>query len=90
MANQTETSSSSSNELQFCPYHNVCAILLKPKEAYGFHEIIEFLQRSNIAFALTVNPTIYIEHIKQFWNTAKVQSELGIQKINATIDGCPV
>ena len=87
MASETETTSSSSNELQFCPYHNVRAMLLKPKEAHEFIEIIDFLQRSNIAFALTVNPTIYKEHIKQFWNTAQVQTELGVRKINATVDG---
>ena len=87
MANQAETTSSSTHELQFCPYHNVCAMLFKPKESHGFHEIIDFLQRSNIRFALTVNPTIYISHIKQFWSIAQVPTELGVTKINATVDG---
>ena len=44
MASEAENSSSTTTELKFCDYHNVCAMLLKPKEAHGFFEIIDFLK----------------------------------------------
>nr|GFA91278.1 hypothetical protein [Tanacetum cinerariifolium] len=39
----------------------------------GFEQIIDFLSRSYIHYALKVNPHIYISCIKQFWNTASVK-----------------
>nr|GEW86003.1 hypothetical protein [Tanacetum cinerariifolium] len=49
------------------------AILKKSDAAKGFKQIIDFLCRSYIHYALTVNPHIYISCIKQFWNTASVK-----------------
>ncbi|GKA42473.1 hypothetical protein Tco_0735133 [Tanacetum coccineum] len=51
-----------------------------------FHEIVDFLTSSLIHHALTVNPTIYISYIEQFWNTASSQTVNNEKEIHATID----
>ncbi|GJQ92861.1 hypothetical protein Tco_0004000 [Tanacetum coccineum] len=51
-----------------------------------FHEIVDFLTSSLIHHALTVNPTIYISYIEQFWNTASSQTVNDEKQIHATID----
>ncbi|GJS77249.1 hypothetical protein Tco_0727130 [Tanacetum coccineum] len=40
----------------------------------GFHQIVDFLNASHIRFALSKNPTIYDYNIKQFWQTATVNT----------------
>nr|GEZ52989.1 hypothetical protein [Tanacetum cinerariifolium] len=45
----------------------------KSDASEGFTQIIDFLSRSYIYYALTVSPHIYISCIKQFWNTAVVK-----------------
>nr|GEZ25490.1 hypothetical protein [Tanacetum cinerariifolium] len=57
----------------FADTHNVVAILEKSYAAEDFEQIIDFLSRSYIHYALTVNPYIYISCIKQFWNTTSVK-----------------
>ncbi|KAI3697255.1 hypothetical protein L6452_30136 [Arctium lappa] len=52
--------------MAFIDEHNEIAMLQKPKQAAGFHQIVDFLKSSHIAHALTVAPTIYIEHQRQF------------------------
>ncbi|GKB39562.1 hypothetical protein Tco_0884504 [Tanacetum coccineum] len=42
---------------------------------------------SNLIYALTVNPTIYTSCIKQFWATAKVQTDNEEVQIQALVDG---
>ncbi|GKC05319.1 hypothetical protein Tco_0996929 [Tanacetum coccineum] len=56
--------------LEFCDKHNKVAYLEKSEGSEEFHEIIDFLSASHIHYALTVNPTIYVSFIKQFWRTA--------------------
>ncbi|GJU26232.1 hypothetical protein Tco_1164853 [Tanacetum coccineum] len=51
-----------------------------------FHEIVDFLTSSLIHHALTVNPTIYISYIEQFWNTASSQTVNDEKQIHATVD----
>ncbi|KAI3797825.1 hypothetical protein L1987_33089 [Smallanthus sonchifolius] len=72
---------------KFSPYHNLTAFLVKGKKSEGFDDMIDFLCRSKIYFALTVNPTIYIPHMEDFWNTAVYSTELGIPQIQAMVDG---
>ncbi|GJS24420.1 hypothetical protein Tco_0453052 [Tanacetum coccineum] len=53
----------------------------------GFAEIVDFLQGSNLRYALTSNPTIYDSLVKQFWQTATTNTVAdGTLEINATID----
>ncbi|GJU66179.1 uncharacterized mitochondrial protein-like protein [Tanacetum coccineum] len=54
----------------------------------GFHQVIDFLNRSHICYALTKKPDVYISFIKQFWRSAKATTDdNGEVQITATIDG---
>nr|GFC29809.1 hypothetical protein [Tanacetum cinerariifolium] len=57
----------------FADTHNVVAILEKSDASEGFAQIIDFLSRSYINYALTMSPHIYISCIKLFWNTTVVK-----------------
>ncbi|GJW96527.1 hypothetical protein Tco_0178335 [Tanacetum coccineum] len=64
------------------------ALLEKTYRSEGFHQIVDFLNASHIRFALFENPTIYDSHIKQFWQTATVNTlDNGEQEITATVNG---
>ncbi|GJS43581.1 hypothetical protein Tco_0568624 [Tanacetum coccineum] len=64
------------------------AFLEKSTGSAGFHQIIDFLNRSHICYALTKKPDVYISFIKQFWRSTEVPTaENGEVKITATIDG---
>ncbi|KAI3758157.1 hypothetical protein L6452_05709 [Arctium lappa] len=65
-------------------------MLHKPKQAEGFHAIVDFLKSSHIAHALTVNPTIYVEHQTQFWAIDAIQSEEGNQVIKTRVCDKPL
>ncbi|KAI3735815.1 hypothetical protein L6452_15333 [Arctium lappa] len=65
--------------LQFFDEHNEVAMLQKPKQAEGFHQIVDFIKSTHIAHALTVNPTIYVEHQRQLWANVAIQTEDGTQ-----------
>ncbi|GJW34967.1 hypothetical protein Tco_0057887 [Tanacetum coccineum] len=60
--------------LKFADTHNMVAFLSKPKESDGFEQIVDFLNAHPIKYALTVNPTIYISCIEQFWSTVKAKT----------------
>ncbi|GKA21703.1 hypothetical protein Tco_0701692 [Tanacetum coccineum] len=62
------------------------AFLEKHVESKGFEQIIDFLNASSIRYALTVNPTIYVSCIDQFWTTAQVKKVNGVAEIHALID----
>ncbi|GJT64156.1 hypothetical protein Tco_1015636 [Tanacetum coccineum] len=72
--------------LTFADTHNMVAVLGKPAESDGFHEIIDFLNANQIRYALTVNPTIYTSWIQQFWATSKAKTVNGKRQIQALID----
>ncbi|GJZ25469.1 hypothetical protein Tco_0569722, partial [Tanacetum coccineum] len=64
------------------------AFLEKSTGSEGFHEIIDFLTRIHINYALTKNLIIYVSFIKQFWRTAEATTSIdGEVKITDTIDG---
>nr|GEU87107.1 synaptobrevin, longin-like domain protein [Tanacetum cinerariifolium] len=69
--------------------HNKVAYLEKGKgwEAYG--QILDFINRFHIRYALTHHPPIVFDSlVKQFWATATVHThEAGSSKIIATING---
>ncbi|GJQ90280.1 putative ribonuclease H-like domain-containing protein [Tanacetum coccineum] len=55
-----------------------------------FHEIIDFLTRSSIHYALTVSPVISTTFVEQFWTSAKSQTINNVRYINAKVAGKPV
>nr|GEV17215.1 hypothetical protein [Tanacetum cinerariifolium] len=74
---------------------NVADLLTKPFDAgrfqylveklehnVDFHQIVDFVEASHIRYALTINPTIYVSHIRQFWSTARIETK-------NTVDGKP-
>ncbi|GKD79570.1 hypothetical protein Tco_1342191, partial [Tanacetum coccineum] len=72
---------------KFVKTHNLVAFLEKPAESEGFEQIVDFLNANPIIYALTVNPTIYISCIQQFWDSAKLRTVNGGVQIQALIDG---
>ncbi|GKD73818.1 hypothetical protein Tco_1332100 [Tanacetum coccineum] len=74
--------------LEFSDKHNMVAYLEQSEGSEGFHEIINFLNRSHIKYAFTKNLTMYVSFIKQFWRTATANTRTdGKVEITATIDG---
>ncbi|GJV74193.1 hypothetical protein Tco_1494188 [Tanacetum coccineum] len=55
-----------------------------------FHQIMDFLTRSSIYYALTVSPIVSTSFVEQFWTTAKSRTVNNISYIDATIVGKPV
>ncbi|GKC46342.1 hypothetical protein Tco_1064064 [Tanacetum coccineum] len=64
------------------------AFLEKSTGSTGFHQVIVFLNRSHISYALTKKPDVYISFIKQFWRSTEASTDdNGEVHITATIDG---
>ncbi|KAI3745834.1 hypothetical protein L6452_08245 [Arctium lappa] len=76
--------------MAFIDEHNEIAMLQKPKQAEGFHQIVEFLKSSHIAHALTISPTIFIEHQRQIWANATIVTENGVQMIKTRVCDKPL
>nr|GEY21577.1 hypothetical protein [Tanacetum cinerariifolium] len=72
--------------LTFADTHNMVAYLSKSDASEGFNQIIDFINGSYIAYALTVNPTIYVSCIKQFWRTVAVKSSNDVTRLQALVD----
>nr|GEZ20796.1 hypothetical protein [Tanacetum cinerariifolium] len=51
-----------------------------------FHPMVDFLEASPLRYALTVKPTMYVSHIRQFWSTARIETTKEGTKILATVD----
>nr|GEZ48789.1 hypothetical protein [Tanacetum cinerariifolium] len=73
--------------LQFCDYHNMVAILEKSEHNVDFHPMVDFIETSPLRYALTVKPTVYVSHIRQFWSTARIETMEEGTKILAIVDG---
>nr|GEX88020.1 putative ribonuclease H-like domain-containing protein [Tanacetum cinerariifolium] len=52
----------------------------------GFEQIFDFLNASVIQYALTVNPTIYVSCIKQFWSSVSIKKTNDVVRLQALID----
>ncbi|GJV42549.1 hypothetical protein Tco_1420989 [Tanacetum coccineum] len=64
------------------------AFLEKSTGSDGFHQVIDFLARSYICYALTKKLAISVSFIKQFWRSAEASTDdNGEVKIIATFDG---
>ncbi|GJZ29808.1 hypothetical protein Tco_0574455, partial [Tanacetum coccineum] len=73
--------------LKFVDTHNMVAFLSKPAKSEGFEQIMDFLNANPIRYALTINPTIYISCIKQFWSSVKAKIVNGEVQLQALVDG---
>ncbi|GJS12589.1 hypothetical protein Tco_0407061 [Tanacetum coccineum] len=73
--------------LKFVDTHNLVAFLSKPTKSEGFKQIVDFLNENPIRYALTINPTIYISCIEQFWSTVKAKTVNGEVQLQALVDG---
>ncbi|GJS47461.1 hypothetical protein Tco_0597582, partial [Tanacetum coccineum] len=64
------------------------AFLEKSTGSAGFHQIIDFITRSHVCYALTKKPEVCVSFIRQFWRSAEILTDdKGTVKIHATIDG---
>ncbi|GJX59531.1 hypothetical protein Tco_0290921 [Tanacetum coccineum] len=73
--------------LDSCPKHNMVAYLEKSEGNEEFHDIIDFLKRSSIHFALTVSPTVSTTFVEQFWTSAKSKTINNVRHITAKVAG---
>ncbi|GJW35974.1 hypothetical protein Tco_0058894 [Tanacetum coccineum] len=76
--------------LEFCSKYNMVAYLEKTDGNTEFHQIMNFLIRSSINYALTVSPIVSTSFVEQFWTTAKSRTVNNISYIDATVAGKPV
>nr|GFB62918.1 hypothetical protein [Tanacetum cinerariifolium] len=52
-----------------------------------FHPMVDFIAASPLRYALTVKPTIFVSHIRQFWSTVRIKTTDEGTHILATVDG---
>ncbi|GKA06327.1 hypothetical protein Tco_0685551 [Tanacetum coccineum] len=76
--------------LEFYSKHNMMAFLEKTDGNTEFHQIMDFLTRSSIYYALTVSPIVSTLFVEQFWTTTKSRTVNNISYIDATVAGKPV
>ncbi|GJR80092.1 hypothetical protein Tco_0150877 [Tanacetum coccineum] len=76
--------------LESCPKHNMIAYLKKTDGNTEFHEIMDFLTRSSIYYALTVSPVVSTTFVEQFWMSAKSKTINNVRYITAIVAGKPV
>ncbi|GKC11194.1 hypothetical protein Tco_1007976 [Tanacetum coccineum] len=69
------------------PKHNMVAYLEKTGGNAQFHEIVDFLSRSSIFYALNVSPNVSTSLIDQFWNSAVSQTVNNVSQIKAIVSG---
>nr|GEZ48442.1 hypothetical protein [Tanacetum cinerariifolium] len=63
------------------------SILEKSEHNVDFHLIVDFVEASPLRYALTIKPTVYVSHIRQFWFTARIETTKEGTNILATVDG---
>nr|GEV42614.1 hypothetical protein [Tanacetum cinerariifolium] len=73
--------------LKFADTHNMVSFLSKPTKSDGIEQIVESLNAHPIRYALTINPTIYISCIEQFWSTSMAKTINGEVQLHAQVDG---
>nr|GFA22485.1 hypothetical protein [Tanacetum cinerariifolium] len=62
------------------------AILEKGEFNTDFHPMVDFIAASPLRYALTIKPTVFVSHIRQFWSTARIETTDEVTHILATID----
>ncbi|GKB80726.1 hypothetical protein Tco_0947621 [Tanacetum coccineum] len=76
--------------LESCAKHNMVTYLDKTNGNTDFHEIINFLTRSSIHYALTVSPVVSTTFVEQFWMCAKSKIINNVRYITVKVAGKPV
>ncbi|GJX84320.1 hypothetical protein Tco_0335094 [Tanacetum coccineum] len=76
--------------LESYPKHNMVAYLEKTDGNTEFHEIINFLTRTYIHYALTVSPIVSTTFVEQFWMSAKSKLINNVRYITTKVAGKPV
>ncbi|GKA04896.1 hypothetical protein Tco_0684016 [Tanacetum coccineum] len=66
------------------------AYLEKTDRNTKFHQIMDFLIRSSIYYALTISPIVSTSFVEQFWTTTKSRTVNNTSYIDATVTGKPV
>nr|GEV74428.1 hypothetical protein [Tanacetum cinerariifolium] len=69
--------------------NHIIYTIFKYEHNVDFHKIVDFVEASHLRYALTINPTVYVSHIRQFWSTARIEITDEGTKILATVDGKP-
>ncbi|GJR10450.1 hypothetical protein Tco_0793102 [Tanacetum coccineum] len=75
------------SNLKFIDSHNMVVFFSKPVESEGFEQIVDFLNAHPIRYALTVNPTIYVFYIEQFWSFDVAKTINEEVQLHALVDG---
>ncbi|GJR43760.1 hypothetical protein Tco_1311863 [Tanacetum coccineum] len=70
-----------------CNKHNMIACVEKTERNADFHEVIDFLTRCNVNYALLVSPDVIQQWVQQFWSTAKVRMINEVAHIEAKVAG---
>nr|GEW32504.1 putative reverse transcriptase domain, ribonuclease H-like domain protein [Tanacetum cinerariifolium] len=65
---------------------HITSDLLEFDASEGFEQIHDFLNASVIQYALTINPTIYVSCIKQFWSSTSIKKMNDVVRLQALID----
>ncbi|GKD20916.1 hypothetical protein Tco_1222619, partial [Tanacetum coccineum] len=73
--------------LESCPKHNMIAYFEKTDGNDEFHEIMDFLTRSIIHYALIVSPVVSTTFVEQFWLSAKSKIINNVRFITTTVAG---
>ncbi|GJR65409.1 retrovirus-related pol polyprotein from transposon TNT 1-94 [Tanacetum coccineum] len=67
--------------------YSMVAFLSKPAKSEELEQIVNFLNAHPIKHALTVNPTIYMSCIEQFWAIVKAKTVNREVQLQALVDG---
>ena len=77
--------------LKFADMHNLAIVLDDPPAAHPeFKSMIYRLRECCLSCAITVNPIIYQNIIREFWQTTKIDNENGEITIEAVVKGCKI
>ncbi|GJZ07077.1 RNA-directed DNA polymerase, eukaryota [Tanacetum coccineum] len=76
--------------LEKIPPRNMVAYMEKTNGNTDFHEIIDFLTRSSIHYALTVSPVVSTTFVEEFWMSAKYKIINNFRYITVKVAGKPV
>ncbi|GKG24847.1 hypothetical protein Tco_0395475, partial [Tanacetum coccineum] len=71
-------------------FGGVTAYLEKTDGNTEFHEIINFLTRSSIHYALIVSPVVSTTFVEKFWMSAKSKLINNVRYITTKVAGKPV
>nr|GEY60352.1 putative ribonuclease H-like domain-containing protein [Tanacetum cinerariifolium] len=74
------------HDVRLCQGNSQHLYFVKSEHNVNFHPMVDFIEASPLRYALTVKPTVYISHIRQFWSTARIETTEEGTKILATVD----